>query len=362
MARTAPAVNPGGARGGRSPPESTQPRGGAGGWSPRSQHSAGARRLDRRQALVALLGIPLAVTGCTSGEPGTAGSAGSAAAGSRHGKPTGQPDRLAEPVPDRCEPRRCGRPRAGPRRSRSAILRGRAKGQLSASRRAMLSAIRDAHLAHVAALRSPEPTSRPTPTAGTKPRANPSLERLSLATALPALIKAEKAAAAASRRAALGRTASSRCSTDPCLSPRARYAAALAGKRRRPVRQAGGAAGPADAVRGAGRAGPGRPAACAHLRLSARDRQTSGAEQAAPARGGRTAPAADAQGPLDHDPDQAPCSRAGGQARVRAGGASARCRPVRHDRSSSCARRCCPTAASSSPPPARRIATSPSTR
>jgi hypothetical protein len=177
--------------------------------------------------LVALLGIPLAVTGCTSGVPGTAGSAGStsAATASRPASPTASPS--PSPI-DSGLAAAAAREQALADRA-GAILRGRAKSQLGASRRAMLSAIRDAHLAHVAALRSPEPTSRPTPTAGTKPRANPSLERLSLATALPALIKAEKAAAAASRRAALGANGFVALLYGSMSVAATRYAAALAG-------------------------------------------------------------------------------------------------------------------------------------
>jgi hypothetical protein len=188
-----------------------------------------APRLDRRQALVALLGIPLAVTGCTSGRPGTAGSAGSTAAGSP--TPSRSTVPTASPTPS---PTNAGVAAAAAREQAladraSAILRGRAKNQLSGSQRSMLSAIRDAHLAHLAALRSPDPTRRPTPTAGTKPRANPALERLSLATALPALIKAEKAAAAASRRAALVATGFVALLHGSMAVAASRYASALAG-------------------------------------------------------------------------------------------------------------------------------------
>ena len=175
---------------------------------------------------MALLGIPLVVTGCSSGEPGTAGSAGRTPAASATASPTASPS--ASPI-DKNLAATATREQALADRA-SAILRGRAKGQLSASQRAMLAAIRDAHLAHVAALRSPEPTSRPAPTAGTKPRANPSLERLSLATALPALIKAEKAAAAASGRAALAANGFVALLYGSISVAASRYAAALAGK------------------------------------------------------------------------------------------------------------------------------------
>jgi hypothetical protein len=190
--------------------------------------SAGARRLDRRQALVALLGIPLAITGCTSGEPRTPGSASSAAVGTPTASGSASPTTSPSPTPiDASLAAAAVREQALADRA-SAILRGRAKNQLSGSLRAMLSAIRDAHLAHLAALHSPDPTSRPRPTARTTPRANPSLERLSLATALPALIKAEKAAAAASRRAALGANGFVALLYGSTSVAASRYAAALA--------------------------------------------------------------------------------------------------------------------------------------
>jgi hypothetical protein len=173
---------------------------------------------------VALLGIPLAVTGCTSGELGTRSSAAGSPTASRSGSPTASPS--PSPI-DASLAAAAAREQALADRA-SAILRGRARTQLSAPRRAMLSAMRDAHLAHVAALRSPEPTSRLTPTAVTTARTNPSLERLSLASALPALIKAEKAAAAASRRAALGANGFVALLHGSMSVAAGRYAAALA--------------------------------------------------------------------------------------------------------------------------------------
>jgi hypothetical protein len=214
MARTA-AVSPGGARAGRPP---------------RSQHSARARRLDRRQALVALLGIPLAVTGCTSGDRLSGNSPASRSPGStptgRSALPTGStsPSPLDPRTGQAATREQALADRAG------AILHGRARTQLNGAQRAALSAIRNAHLAHVAALRSPEPTSRPTPTAAATQRSNPSLERLSLAAALPALIKAERAAATAARRAALGAHGFDALLYGSLSIAASRYAAALASK------------------------------------------------------------------------------------------------------------------------------------
>jgi hypothetical protein len=187
-------------------------------------------RLDRRQALLALLGIPLAVTGCSAGEPPAAGSAGSTAVASPMGSRSASPTASAGPSQTDPSLAVAASREQGLADRANAILRGRAKGKLDASRRAMLSAIRDAHLAHVAALRGPEPTSRPTPRSGTTARANPSLERLSLTTAMPALIRAEKAAAAASRRAALGATGFVALLHGSMSVAASRYAAALSGK------------------------------------------------------------------------------------------------------------------------------------
>jgi hypothetical protein len=90
----------------------------------------------------------------------------------------------------------------------AAILAGPRRDDLSKSQRTLLTAVRDAHLRHVAALRSPQPTSRPgTPAATAAPgSSSSSVAKLSVRKSLSLLAGREKSQAAAARRVATGAT------------------------------------------------------------------------------------------------------------------------------------------------------------
>jgi Domain of unknown function (DUF4439) len=158
-----------------------------------------APRLDRRQALAALLGLPLALSGCTRGPGiGGAGTTAGATAGSS-AVPSGS---ATQAPPDPLIAAAAIREQTLAAQA-AAVLSGSAQSKLRSGQRALLAAVRDAHLAHVAALRSPDPTARPTsPPSGT-PAADPSFGKLPLAKALRALVAGERAAAAAGRASAL---------------------------------------------------------------------------------------------------------------------------------------------------------------
>jgi hypothetical protein len=158
-----------------------------------------APRLDRRQALTALLGLPLVLSGC-SRAPGVGGAsttaggtAGSSASPSRSGTQA-PPDPLIAAAATREQTLAA---------QAEAVLSGSARTKLTSGQRGLLTAVRDAHLAHLAALRSPDPTVRPTPSASGTPAADPSFGKLPLATALRTLAAGERAAAAAGRTASL---------------------------------------------------------------------------------------------------------------------------------------------------------------
>lgn len=88
----------------------------------------------------------------------------------------------------------------------AAALTGPHRSDLSAGQRRLLQAVRDAHLQHATALRSPQPTSRPlTPAASASPaRAGSSLATLSLTASMDLLARQERQQAGRARRVAVG--------------------------------------------------------------------------------------------------------------------------------------------------------------
>lgn len=202
---------------------------------PRAATGSGVTQLDRRQALAALLGIPLVLSGCTTGTDGgngsTAGAGPAGSSASPSGSPTAAP---ADPLLIAAATREqilAGRTHA--------VLSGSARSKLNPGQRAVLSAIRDAHLAHLAALRSPDPTSRPTPAPGTTPAADPSFGRLPLAKALSTLAAGERAAAAAGRSATLSSTGFTALLHGSIAVAAGWYATALASRSGLPVAKPG---------------------------------------------------------------------------------------------------------------------------
>lgn len=165
------------------------------GGPPEDRHSPEAPRLDRRQALLALLGVPLALSGCTTGGGGTTVTTPAGSSATPSNTPTtatADPLIVAATTREQILASRA-----------AAVLSGSARAKLNAGQRAVLAAVRDAHTAHLAALRSPDPTSRPTPSAGATPSADPFFGKLTLPKALHTLAAGERGAAAASRAAAL---------------------------------------------------------------------------------------------------------------------------------------------------------------
>jgi hypothetical protein len=158
-----------------------------------------APRLDRRQALAALVGLPLALAGCTRG-PGVGGAG--TTAGPTSGLSAVPSGSATQAPPDPLIAAAAIREQALAAQA-EAVLSGSARAKLTSGQRAVLTAVRDAHLAHLAALRSPDPTARPTSQPGGTPSVDPSLSKLPLAKALRALVAGERTAAAAGRAAAL---------------------------------------------------------------------------------------------------------------------------------------------------------------
>ncbi len=155
--------------------------------------------LDRRQALLVLLGLPVALTGCTSNktpalEPGaeesgpalTRSAATTSTATTTPVLGTSQAAAIELAMADLA----------------GATLTGRQHRQLTSDQQALLAAVRAAHLDHVEALRSPDPTSRPTPSDTTSPQPGTRPPKR----ALSALVKQERAAAAIHAQTALAST------------------------------------------------------------------------------------------------------------------------------------------------------------
>lgn len=88
----------------------------------------------------------------------------------------------------------------------AAALTGPHRSDLSSGQRRLLAALRDAHLQHATALRSPQPTSRPlSPAASAEPAgAGSKLAKLSLTKSLSLLARQERQQAGRARRVALG--------------------------------------------------------------------------------------------------------------------------------------------------------------
>lgn len=165
--------------------------------------------MDRRQALCRGFGLGVAAlvatAGCSVSDPRVGPPRGTSpdpsAAGSGTSRPH-QPGGSTEPDPT---PGFAGAAEAAESERRlaglaAAALAGGWRKQLGA-RRTLLAAIRDAHLAHATALRSPEPPARPTDDpADALP---PAKAAKTLMAALDRLVAAERAAAARHRAAAL---------------------------------------------------------------------------------------------------------------------------------------------------------------
>lgn len=159
------------------------------------------RTLDRRHALLVFLGLPVALVGCTRNDPqvleprGEASSTGSSTAAMP--TPTSAP--ASPPTPSRGMSDAAAIELAMANLA-GATLTGKQHTQLTSAQRALLAVVRAGHLDHAAALRSPEPTSRPAPTSPTsaKPGTLPPKK------ALAALIKQERTAASRHGKTALG--------------------------------------------------------------------------------------------------------------------------------------------------------------
>lgn len=154
--------------------------------------------LSRRDALLALLGLSAALTGCTRGTP-----------------------RVREPLAERSNPSSSipatasGSPTPTPQGTgqsaaielaladlAGATLIGRQRSSLTGAQRDLLAAVRGGHLDHATALGSPEPTSRPEPSSSTSARPG----TLAPKEAIAALIKQERSAAGRHANSALGST------------------------------------------------------------------------------------------------------------------------------------------------------------
>jgi Domain of unknown function (DUF4439) len=154
--------------------------------------------LSRRSALLALLGLPIALAGCTRDGPPVQDPLAQ--------RPNTAPSTAASPTPSSAQTP------AGTSQAAAielaladlagATLVGRQRTELTRAQRDLLAAVRAGHLDHLAALRSPEPTSMPAPTSTASPR------RGSLAPkkAIAALIKQERSAAGRHARTALAST------------------------------------------------------------------------------------------------------------------------------------------------------------
>ena len=154
--------------------------------------------LSRRDALLALLGLPVALAGCTrSNQPVQQPLADRANANSSTpATPTGSPTPTPQGTSQAAAIELTLADLAG------ATLSGRQRTELTRAQRNLLAAVRGGHLDHAAALRSPEPTSRPEPTSTISPRPG----TLAPKKAIAALIKQERSAAGRHAKTAVGST------------------------------------------------------------------------------------------------------------------------------------------------------------
>ena len=171
----------------------------------------GPGRLSRRRLLGRGLGVGAAlltvgVSGCTPSDP-------SVSTGNETSLPSAASSTSTRPKPSapRTPEARSSALASGEQQLAdlaAAVLSGPRGDDLSKSQRRFLTALRDAHLRHVAALRSPQPTTRPmTPGATATPgNASSSVAKLSVKKSLSLLARREKSQAAAARRVATDAT------------------------------------------------------------------------------------------------------------------------------------------------------------
>lgn len=165
--------------------------------------------MDRRRLLLGVTGAAVSAvagTGCTPSDP----SIDSPAAGGAPAAPTRPP--TAGPSSPASTEGPPGAPKSGAAVAgeqaltelAAGILVGRHRGALSAAQRTMVTAVRDTHSQHSAALRSATPTSRPTAPLPPASATSSELAALTLKQSLSLLARGEARQATRLRRAALG--------------------------------------------------------------------------------------------------------------------------------------------------------------
>jgi hypothetical protein len=141
--------------------------------------------------------VATALAGCRQ-QPSGAPTPGATGSATHHPRGSAPPP---APAPDPTATHSAGAERRLLARAES-VLGHPDAGSLAASRKRLVQAIRDGHRQHVAALTSPEPTSRPLPSTSGSPSSGRT--KGSLAGALAALATAEQAAVAGYRTSAAG--------------------------------------------------------------------------------------------------------------------------------------------------------------
>ncbi len=159
---------------------------------------------SRRVLLARGLALGLAgagLTGCRGGSPTSSTSSSTPASGGRSNRPTAPTPATSSPAVPTSDAVTTAAAHA---EQQLLTLAGAALVQpdLSAARRRLLRAVADGHRQHLAALQSPEPTSRPLPPSSAGPTPTPSAAPGSSKAALSALRTAETNAVAGHRRAA----------------------------------------------------------------------------------------------------------------------------------------------------------------
>ena len=154
--------------------------------------------LSRRDALLALLGMSVALAGCTRDTPPAQEplAESSNSTSSTPATATGSPAATPQGTSESAAIELALADLAG------ATLSGRQRSSLTRAQRELLSAVRGGHLDHATALHSPEPTSRPEPSSTTSPRPGTVAPKKAIA----ALIKQERSAASRHAKSALGST------------------------------------------------------------------------------------------------------------------------------------------------------------
>jgi hypothetical protein len=154
--------------------------------------------LSRRDALLALLGLSAALAGCTRSAPPVQ----EPLAERSNSTPSTSAAPTESPIPTPQGTSQAAAIELTLADLAGATLSDRQRTQLTRAQRDLLAAVREGHLDHAAALRSPEPTSRPEPTSTTSSRPG----TLTPKKAIAALIKQERSAAGRHAKTALGST------------------------------------------------------------------------------------------------------------------------------------------------------------